>query len=124
MDNDSKKRDLCSLAVNKSVRWIFNQQIPNHRGGFENKNVYINAGDIYNNELLAYEDAIKRKDVNFLIERYSIRRTGVIEKITRKLNCPTRGFYETKIMALVRDDQDARNFVIECLDGLYESIYS
>lgn len=120
----SKKKDLCSLAVNKSVRWMFNQLMPSHRGGFENKNVSINAGDIYNNELSIYEDALERKDVNFLIERYSIRRTGMIDKIIRRLNCPNRAFYETKIMSLVRDDQEARHFVIECLDGLPESVYS
>mgnify|MGYP003365262457 CR=1 FL=1 len=124
LSDDSKKRDLCSLAVNKSVRWMFNQLMPNHRGGFENKDVPINAGDIYNNELSIYENALGRKDVNFMIERYSIRRTGVIDKIIRRLNCSNRAFYETKIMALVRDDQDARSFVIECLDGLPESVYS
>lgn len=124
LNDNSRKQDLCSLAVNKSVRWMFNQLMPSHRGGFENQNVSINAGDIYRNELSIYEDAIIREDVNFLIERYSIRRTGVIDKITRSLNCSNRAFYESKIMALVRDDQDARNFVIECLDGLYESVYS
>lgn len=121
--DSSKKKDLCSLAVNKSVRWMFNQLVPSHRGGFENKSVSINAGDIYNDELSIYEDALERKDVNFLIERYSIRRTGMIDKITRRLNCPNRAFYETKIMALVRDDQEAKSFVIECLDGLPESVY-
>ncbi|HFF9859226.1 MULTISPECIES: AAA family ATPase [Serratia] len=122
--DSSKKKDLCSLAVNKSVRWMFNQLMPSHRGGFENKSVSINAGDIYSNELSIYEDALERKDVNFLIERYSIRRTGMIDKIIRRLNCPNRAFYETKIMSLVRDDQEARNFVIECLDGLPEFVYS
>ncbi|WP_083580981.1 AAA family ATPase [Enterobacter sp. SA187] len=122
--DSSKKKDLCSLAVNKSVRWMFNQLIPSHRAGFENKTVSINAGDIYNNELSIYEDALERKDVSFLIERYSIRRTGMIDKIIRRLNCPNRAFYETKIMTLVRDNQEAKRFVIECLDGLTESVYS
>lgn len=124
LNNSSKKQDLCSLAVNKSVRWMFNELIPSHRGGFENKEISINAGDLYNAELAIYEDALRREDVNFLIERYSIRRTGVIDKITRRLNCPNRGFYESKIMNLVRDDDEARCFVIECLDGLSESVFS
>lgn len=124
LNNDSKKKDLCSLAVNKSVRWMFNELMPSHRGGFENMDVSINAGDIYNNELSVYDDAIRRKDLNFLIERYSIRRTGVIDKITRRLNCSSRGFYESKIMTLVREEHDARDFVIQCLDGLYESVFS
>lgn len=124
LSDSSKKKDLCSLAVNKSVRWMFNQLMPSHKGGFENKNVSINAGDIYANELSIYEDALERKDVNFLIERYSIRRTGMLDKITRKLNCPNRSFYESKVMSLVRDDQEAKCFVLECLDGLPDSVYS
>ncbi|MFK3658926.1 AAA family ATPase [Scandinavium sp. NPDC088450] len=124
LSDTAKKKDLCSLAVNKSVRWMFNQLVPSHKGGFENKTVSINAGDIYNDELSIYENALERGDINFLIERYSIRRTGVIDKITRRLNCPNRAFYETKIMALVRDDQEVKSFVIECLNGLSESVFS
>lgn len=124
LGDETKKRDLCSLAVNKSVRWMFNQMIPSHKGGFENKTFTINAGDIYNNEINIYESALKIKDVDFLVERYSIRRTGIIDKIIRSLNCPNRSFYESKIMSLVRDNIDVRNFVIGCLDGLDLSVNS
>lgn len=124
LKNDSKKKDLCSLAVNKSVRWMINKLMPSHKGGFVNDNVTINAGDIYNHEQSIYEDALEKQDVNFFIERYSIRRTGIIDKITRKLNCSNPKLYEAKIMALVREETDARKFVLECLDGLPKSVYS
>ncbi|MGX9252238.1 AAA family ATPase [Pantoea ananatis] len=122
LSSPEKKKDLCSLAVNKAVRWSVNQQIPSHRDGFVNKEITVNAGDLYNEELAFYESAIQSNDVEKLIERYSIRRTGIVDKITRRLNCNTRGLYEAKVMALVRDNPDARDFVIGCLDGLYELV--
>ncbi|MCZ4061219.1 AAA family ATPase [Pantoea sp. LMR881] len=123
LDNESRLTDLCSLAVNKAVRWRFNEFTPNNKEGFTNKIIEIDAGDIYAEEVQIYKQAIHRQDSKFLIERYSIRRTGVIDKIIKKLNCPNKNFYESKIMSIVREDMDARDFVIGCLGGLYEAIY-
>lgn len=118
LSNQEKKNDLCTLAVNKKVRWKFNEIIPSHKDGFRNITIDIKAGDIFNDELKYYNETIERKDIQALIERYSIRRTGLLKDIVKILNCPNRNFYETKIIKLVRENENARSLVLEFLDGL------
>lgn len=121
-DNEEKKKDICTLAVNKKVRWMYSSLIPSSKDGFENKTIKINAGDIYKQELALCEKAIAEEDFQFLIERYSVRRTGVLQTISTLLNCSSRKFYEAKVTELVRTNLQAKNFVVDCLDGLYEQI--
>ncbi|WP_353243074.1 AAA family ATPase [Providencia sp.] len=118
LSNQEKRNDLCTLAVNKKVRWKFNEIIPSHKDGFRNITIDIKAGDIFNDELKYYNETIERKDIQALVERYSIRRTGLLKDIVKILNCPNRKFYETKIIKLVRENENARNLVLEFLDGL------
>lgn len=120
--HEAKRDDLCRLAVNKRVRWKFNESIPSHKYGFTNQSITINAGDIYEEELSVYNKAIESRDVITLFERYSIRRTGVLNKIVKRLNCSNRNLYESKIISIVRDNEDVRDFVVGCLGGVVEEM--
>ena len=77
---------------------------------------------IYCDELKRYSQSVEDGNLDDLVARYPLRKTGVFNEIAKALKCPDRREYERMVIERIHDDETFRNHLNERLRPLLDEL--
>lgn len=87
-------------------------------------NITIDVSSIVAAESLILAQAINDKNLHFIICRYPIRETPLLNEVAKKLGFQNRAQYESAVRKLLMDDASALEFVRRMFDSLWSEMSS
>ncbi|MGA8121339.1 AAA family ATPase [Rouxiella badensis] len=116
---EEKKENLCCRAIEKRIRAEVMSSIPTQReireGGTYNKE--INFTSFLNNEIIYFDSLMNASDFDSLVSRYPIRETNLLTPVAKQCGFIDKKRYELNVIRVIKNNSDARNFVLSLLGG-------
>lgn len=121
---EEKKENLCCRAIEKRIRAEVMSSIPTQReireGGTYNKE--INFTSFLNDEIIYFDSLMNASDFDSLVGRYPIRETNLLTPVAKQCGFIDRKRYELNVIRVIKNNSDARNFVLSLLGGAAEAL--
>lgn len=121
---EDKKESLCCRAIEKKIRAEVMSSIPTQRdirvGGIYNKE--INFSSFLNDEIIFFDNLMKSSDFDSLVGRYPIRETNFLTPVAKQCGFIDKKRYELNVIRVVKNNSDARKFVLSLLGGAAEAL--
>ncbi|EKM0364877.1 hypothetical protein ACRXLK_001030 [Cronobacter turicensis] len=119
---EEKKENLCCRAIEKKIRAEVMSSIPTKReireGGTYNKE--INFTSFLNDEIIYFDSLMNASDFDSLVGRYPIRETNLLTPVAKQCGFIDKKRYELNVIRVIKNNSDARNFVLSLLGGAAE----
>lgn len=116
---EEKKENLCCRAIEKRIRAEVMSSIPTQReireGGTYNKE--INFTSFLNDEIIYFDSLMNASDFDSLVGRYPIRETNLLTPVAKQCGFIDKKRYELNVIRVIKNNSDARNFVLSLLGG-------
>lgn len=121
---EEKKEHLCCRAIEKKIRADVMSSIPTQRdireGGTYSKE--INFSSFLNDEIIYFNSLMNSSDFDSLVGRYPIRETNLLTPVAKQCGFIDKKRYELNVIRVIKNNCDARNFVLSLLGGASEAL--
>jgi len=122
----NQKENLCSRAVEKSIRAEIMSAIPTQkeiRSGNDFKKEVCISG-VLKKEYETFDQFIKEENCDALISRYPVRETNLLVPLAKMCGFIDRDRYEFNVIRTIRSNPSAKEFALSLLGGLDHAISS
>lgn len=121
---EEKKENLCCRAIEKKIRAEVMSSIPTQRdireGGTYSRE--IDFSSFLNNEIIYFDNLMDSSDFDSLVGRYPIRETNLLTPVAKQCGFLDKKRYELNVIRVIKNNSDARNFVLSLLGGAAEAL--
>ncbi len=121
---EEKKENLCCRAIEKKIRAEVMSSIPTQKdireGGIYSKE--IDFSSFLNDEIIYFDNLMDSSDLDSLVGRYPIRETNLLTPIAKQCGFLDKKRYELNVIRVIKNNSDARNFVLSLLGGAAEAL--
>lgn len=121
---EEKKEHLCCRAIEKKIRADVMSSIPTQRdireGGTYSKE--IDFSSFLNDEIIYFDNLMDSSDFDSLVSRYPIRETNLLTPVAKQCGFIDKKRYELNVIRVIKNNCDARNFVLALLGGASEAL--
>jgi len=118
------KERLCYGAVVRRVRRSVAKDLPTADSLQRDPlcSVHFDATPLIDEERDRFDSLLAAKDTDGLIDRYPVRETGALSRVASDLGFKTRVKCESAVIKLLKDDQDAKEILLQKLKSLTEAV--
>ena len=115
---------LARLSVDRRLREEMLKHLPNSRTSPLDRpiQIHLDAPSILQRERQTLDELINGNDLDTIIQRYPIRRTGALDRISKQLGFDDESEYSRAVIQLLKDDEDMLKHVRELIGKLPNDI--
>ena len=121
---DKQKQFFCNIMIERTIHELIEKEKPNHKR-IKDLNEFeinpINIKDFREKEELKIDKLINENNIFELIKRYPIKKSSVIETITKKLGLENYDFYKNIIFNELKNNDE---FLNEIKENIFKDLTS